>query len=52
MYSTDDFCEIFGITRRTVYNWIKSKKIHAVKIGRSWYIPAEEVSRIRKEGTK
>lgn len=51
MHSTDDFCKMFGITLRTVYNWIKSEKIRAVKIGRSWYIPAEEVDRIRKEGT-
>lgn len=36
--------EIFGVTFRTVYAWVRSGKLRAVKIGKSWYIPKAAVS--------
>ena len=34
-------------TDRTVRNWIKTKKIRAIRPGaRAWYIPVEEIGRL------
>lgn len=35
------------LTDRTIRNWIKAKKIKAIRPGtRAWYIPVEEIGRL------
>jgi len=40
----DEVVEIFGVCRRTVYNWIEQKRIPAVAIGGGpWVIPVADL---------
>lgn len=43
IYTTDDVCELYGVTRRSVYRWIRSGKLDAHKVGRRNYFTPEEV---------
>jgi excisionase family DNA binding protein len=49
-YSIAEVAKIIGLCTKTVYGYARSGKIHAVKIGRSWKITADEVKRITTEG--
>ena len=49
-YTTYEVAEIFGVTFRTVYNWMRAGKLRAVKIGSRWYIPKEAVSELLEHG--
>lgn len=49
-YSTTEAANIFGVSRITVFNWIKSGKIKAEKVGRNFVIPHESI--IEKLGKK
>lgn len=42
-YSIAQVAKLAGVTRMTVYNWIKRGKIKAVKVGRAYAIPARSV---------
>ena len=44
MISIDDLCEMLTIGKNTAYHLLKTKQIHAFKIGRIWKIPREAVS--------
>lgn len=49
-YTAYEAAEIFGVTFRTVYAWMRSGKLRAVKIGKRWYIPKEAVSELLRNG--
>lgn len=49
-YTSYETAEIFGVTFRTVYNWMRAGKLRAVKIGSRWYIPEEAVSELLEHG--
>lgn len=38
LYTVEEVMEILSISRRTLYNYIKSGSLKAVKIGRQWRI--------------
>lgn len=38
-YTSSEAAEVFGISMQTIYSWMRSGKLRAVKIGKSWYIP-------------
>lgn len=42
--------EIFGVTFRTIYNWVRSGKLRAVKIGKQWRIPKAAVDALLENG--
>lgn len=46
----EEVASIFNVHFRTVYLWIRQKRIKAIRIGKRYYIPNEEVERIKKEG--
>lgn len=48
--STQEFKVALGIHRNTVINWIKSGKIKSTNINGHYYIPVEEVQRLKGEG--
>lgn len=50
--STNEFKVALGIHRNTVINWIKSGKIKVTRINRHYYIPIEEVQRLKGEGVQ
>lgn len=42
MLSTSDIAEKLGVTRQTVFNWIKSGKLFGLKIGGTWRVYQED----------
>jgi excisionase family DNA binding protein len=47
-FTVDEVKDRFKVTRQTVYNWIKSGDLPAVKIGRSVRITAKALDAFRK----
>ena len=43
IYRPDDIADMLKISTRTVYTYIRSGKLHAVKIGQYWYITQENL---------
>lgn len=41
VYTIDEVVEILHVTRRSVYSYIKSGKLKAVKIGKYWRVTAK-----------
>lgn len=52
MYSLSQVAEIFSVTRQTVLNWVKSGHIHAVKVGRKWFVRESEIERVQDGRTE
>lgn len=45
-YSMKEASEHYGVGEQSIKNWIDAKKLNAVKVGNSWYIPhGQEISR-------
>lgn len=40
-----DVCERLTINRRTVYRWLDTGNLQAVKVGRVWRIDSDELDR-------
>lgn len=43
MLTTSDIAAKIGVTRQTVFNWIKAKKLPALKIGGTWRVWPEDL---------
>jgi excisionase family DNA binding protein len=43
MLTTSQVADKIGVTRQTVFNWIKAKKLPALKIGGAWRVWPEDV---------
>ena len=48
MYTTTEAAKIFGVTRKTVLNWIDKGIIKAVQPLREYRISEEEIERLMK----
>lgn len=48
--STVEAAKILGLSRVTLFNWIKSGQIKAVKVGRNYIIPRGEIMDRSKKG--
>lgn len=48
MMQIQDVSNYFGVTRDTVYRWIKAGQIDSIKIGRIWFVPRESIERMKK----
>lgn len=46
MYSLTDLEDILGVTHRTLQEWVKVKKLPAVKIGGRWKVKESDLQRI------
>ncbi len=42
-YSTIEVANIFRVSRITVFNWIKSGRMKAVKVGRNYVVPHSSI---------
>ena len=51
-YTVKEVSSIIGISITSIYEWIRSGRIAAVKIGKFWRISKEELERIVQGGTK
>lgn len=45
VYTPDEIAQALKITRRSVYTYIKTGKLPAVKIGKEWRITKEALDR-------
>lgn len=52
MLSTKQVSKILGVHEKTVYLWIKQKRIIATRLGRNYKINKEEVEYIKNNGLR
>ena len=50
LYSIGEVAKLLGVSPITVRKWIKQGKIHAIKLGRKYAIPATEIDKIIDRG--
>jgi excisionase family DNA binding protein len=51
-YGVNDFCRRIGVSPSTFWKLVAEEKIHVTRIGGRTLIPASEVARLLREGTK
>lgn len=44
-YSPEEVAALIGAHPNTVYKLVRGKKLHAVKLGRKWVIPAKSLEK-------
>lgn len=44
----DEVATSLGVTRRTVYNWMRTGELPATKIGRTWRVTQQDIDDKRK----
>jgi len=47
-YTIRELAQLLRLDKSTIYRWIKSGKIRAIKINNRWLIPAEELEKIMR----
>lgn len=52
VYTLDEVADIVGLTRRTLYTYVKTKQLKAVKIGRGWRVTEKALKDFVENGTK
>lgn len=52
LYTLAEVERLTTVTRRTLYNWIDSGYLQAVKVGSLWKVPAEEIERVTSGAIK
>lgn len=48
--SIAEFSKIFGVSRQAVHKKITNNKLNAIKFGKKYLIPKEEIEKIKKQG--
>ena len=48
-YTSDDLCEMFKISRVTLYRWVNQKKITSYKVGKAQLFKKSEVAKFIEE---
>lgn len=51
VYTLEEVCDILKVTKRTVYNYIKANKLHAVKMGKYWRVTEENLKAFLESGS-
>lgn len=51
LYTVDDIAEVLKVTQRTLYNYIKSGSLKAVKIGKYWRVKHQDLVDFINTGT-
>jgi len=51
LYTIDEIAEILKVTQRTIYNYIKSGSLKAIKIGKYWRIKHSDLEQFLEKGT-
>lgn len=51
VYTLDEVADILQLTKRTLYNYVKEGKLHAVKIGKYWRVPEESLQAFISTGS-
>lgn len=50
LLSVGQFADAMHLTDRTIYSWIKARRIEIVKLGRIIRIPASELAKLQSGG--
>jgi len=48
--TTEEFAARLRLHPETVRRWIRSRRLHGVRVGRHWRISSKEIERIEAEG--
>lgn len=51
VYTLKEIEELLQVTRRTLYNWIKSGKLKAFRIGKEWRVTKDALEEFTETGT-
>jgi excisionase family DNA binding protein len=51
LYTIEEITEILKVTQRTVYNYIKSGTLKAIKVGKYWRVKHTDLEQFLKTGT-
>ena len=51
VYTLDEIADILKVTRRTLYTYVKTGKLDAVKIGRYWRVREDALNKFLETGT-
>lgn len=51
VYTLDEIADILKVTKRTLYNYVKADKLHAVKMGKYWRVPEDSLQAFISTGT-
>lgn len=51
VYTLDEVADILKVTKRTLYNYVKADKLHAVKMGKYWRVTEESLQAFLSTGT-
>lgn len=51
MYTCEEIAEMYGVKIFTVWDWIKRKKIKALKIGREYRIREEDLKEFEESAS-
>ena len=52
LYTPKEAAQLLKVTRRSIYTYLKSGKLEAVKIGNGWRISQEALEKFLSQGTK
>lgn len=52
IYNIKETADLLQVTTRSIYSYIKSGKLHAVKIGREWRITQKDIEKLLETGTR
>ena len=51
-YTIEEVAEILSLSTQTIRKLIKSKKLEAIRLGKSYRIPFESLQKLKKDITK
>lgn len=51
VYTLDEVAEILQVTKRTLYNYLKTGKLHAIKVGKYWRVTEGALQAFLSTGT-
>ena len=51
VYTLEEISYLIKITRRTLYDYVKTGKLKAVKIGRTWRVTEKQLEEFLSTGT-
>ncbi len=52
LYKLDEVAEMLGLTKRTLYSYVKDGRLKAVKIGKFWRVSEENLQDFIQKGSK
>ena len=52
VYTLEEVVEILRVSRRTIYNYIKTEQLKAIKVGREWRVTEKALAAFLETGTE